>query len=77
MKNAASTEDIQEIKNLAHRLLTTYGHLKVDSAVTILEQLDSLDSTQVEPTKVNSLITDLTEINKELYKALKREMQKI
>ena len=77
MKNAFSTGDYQEIKNLAHRLLTTYGHLKVESALNLLDQLDSINLSKVEQSRISELINDLTEINKKLYKALKKEMQKL
>ncbi len=77
MKNSFSTGDYQEIKNLAHRLLTTYGHLKVESALNLLDQLDSINLSKVEKSRISELINDLTEINKKLYKALKKEMQKL
>ncbi len=74
MRVAALNNNYQEIKEISHRLLTTYGHLKVHEAVNILEHLEGMDVNNPDGNKVGSLINMLIELNRRLHKNLEEEI---
>jgi CheY-like chemotaxis protein len=71
-------KDYNGIKNVAHRLLTSYGHLEVDVALQILDILDKIDPSGVQnPDEISKLITKLENVNKILFAQLEEEIASI
>lgn len=78
MKQSCENIDYMGIKNIAHRLLTSYGHLEVDPALKVLEILDKIDPENVSnPSEIFRLINKLESINKLLFVQLQEEIAMI
>lgn len=78
MKQFCIDSDYLGIKNIAHRLLTSYGHLEVEVALKVLEILDKIDPENISnPTEIFRLIRKLESINKQLIKQLQEEIATI
>lgn len=78
MKQFCVNSDYVGIKNIAHRLLTSYGHLEVEVALKVLEVLDKIDPDNVSnPSEIFRLIRKLESINKQLFTQLQEEIAAI
>lgn len=77
MWDSFNNEDYGELKNIAHKLLTSYGHLKVDEALIALTALDALDLNHIDNSKIAQLILDLDNANKLLIPQLEQEIERI
>ncbi|HLO90459.1 MAG TPA: ATP-binding protein [Lentimicrobium sp.] len=75
LTNAYKMQDYAEIKYIAHRLLTSYGHLKVNDSLSILEKLDKIDLNYINEKEAGMLIDDLITQNSALVKILKKEVK--
>lgn len=67
-------KDYAGIKYLAHRLLTSYGHLKVNNSLILLEKLDQVDLRAVNENEIKETLTELQENNRQLIKQLRKEI---
>jgi signal transduction histidine kinase/DNA-binding response OmpR family regulator/CHASE3 domain sensor protein len=67
-------KDFAGIKYIAHRLLTSYGHLKVDNSLSLLEQLDEIDLRSIDEAGIKHTLTELQEKNRSLIRLLKKEI---
>ncbi len=77
MWNSFNNEDYGEVKNIAHKLLTSYGHLKVEAALEVLTALEDLDLNHVDNTMIAQLMLDLDNTNKTLIPNLESDIERI
>ena len=59
---------------LAHKLLTSYGHMGVNRALPLLQQLEQLNMEEAEAEKVKILVRQITAINNRLHPTLEAEL---
>ncbi len=77
MWDSFNIEDYGELKNIAHKLLTSYGHLKVDEALKVLIALEDLDLNHIDNNKIAELLLDLDNANKVLIPQLRTDIERI
>lgn len=77
MKEALKEEDYAEIKEIAHRLLTSYGHFNIYSSLNILEALDKINLSDIHTDKVSELISELERNNKIIFTKMTGEITEI
>lgn len=77
MQKAFENEDYAELKYIAHRLLTSYGHLKVIDSLDILTEIDSIDLRHINKAEIKRFLDDLLTKNQVLIKSLTEEIRKI
>lgn len=70
-------KDFAGIKYIAHRLLTSYGHLKVDNSLSLLEKLDEIELRSVDEAGIKQTLTELQENNRNLIRLLKKEINQL
>lgn len=75
MQLALEEKNYVIIKEIAHRLLTSYGHLKVTDSLEILNELDQLNLSAVDEEMVVRLIMRLQNNNKILFSDLHKEIE--
>ncbi len=66
--------NIRGIKLLAHKLLTSYGHMGISEAIPILSTLETLDETQPQSEEIKTHIRTITTITNNLYPLLETEL---
>ncbi|MDY0104535.1 MAG: ATP-binding protein [Lentimicrobium sp.] len=68
--------NIRGIKLLAHKLLTSYGHMGIDEAIPVLSTLENLDENTPRSEEVKAHIRTITSITTNLYPLLEKELLK-
>lgn len=76
-RDCLASGEFSEIKNIAHKLLTSYGHLKVNAALDILNALDQMDISKPDVQKIGSLLDQLEGVNRILFDGLESEMEQL
>ena len=67
--------DMQGIKLLAHKLLTSYGHMGIKEAIPALSSLENIDrSTDPQSQEIKTNIRTITTITNNLYPLLETEL---
>jgi len=66
--------DYSGIKLLAHKLLTSYGHMGVAQVLPVLNQLEMLNPENCRPEEVKIMLTKVTAINNRLHPLLEEEL---
>ncbi|MGE5383896.1 MAG: ATP-binding protein [Omnitrophica WOR_2 bacterium] len=77
MRAAFNNHDFTEIKNIAHRLQTSYGHFKILQSITILNKLEKINLSKPDKTYIDHQLTSLEKINNLVFPLLKKEVQKL
>lgn len=75
--NLAEENNQEGISLLAHKLLTSYGHMGVTRALPLLQQLEELKDEAADPENVKILIRRITAINNRLYPTLEAELSRM
>lgn len=70
----AEAENHEGVSLLAHKLLTSYGHMGVTRALPLLQQLEEMKTATTDPEKIKVLIRQITAINNRLHPSLEAEL---
>ena len=70
----AEAENWEGISLLAHKLLTSYGHMGVNRALPLLQQLEEMKTESMDTGKVKILLRQITAINNRLHPSLEAEL---
>ncbi len=66
-----------EIKEIAHRMLTSYGQLKIAKALSILTKLEEADLNHIKSGQIKTLIQELEAHNNEIFPQITRELNSL
>lgn len=69
--------DYEAISLLAHKLLTSYGHMGVSQAQEILSKLEKSNNGSADPEAVKMLLRKITTINNRLHPLLETELLRL
>lgn len=69
--------DYEAISLLAHKLLTSYGHMGVSQAQEILSKLEKSNNGSADPEAVKMLLRKITAINNRLHPLLETELLRL
>lgn len=72
--NMCDANDYSGIKLLAHKLLTSYGHMGVSQVLPVLNQLEMLNPENCRPEEVKIMLKEVTAINNRLHPLLEAEL---
>ncbi|NTW26136.1 MAG: response regulator, partial [Lentimicrobium sp.] len=69
--------DYSGIKLLAHKLLTSYGHMGVSQALPVLNQLETLNPEHCLPEEIKLMLKKINAINNRLHPLLEEELLRL
>lgn len=75
LNKAFKDKDFAGIKYIAHRLLTSYGHLKVNDSLVLLGRLEEVDLTNINEKEIMILLLEFEKNNHTLIKMLRKEIK--
>ena len=75
--NLSEAGNFDGIRLLAHKLLTSYGHMGVSQALQVLEQLENAGNGEINEESVKALLRKITAINNRLHPLLESELLRL
>jgi CheY-like chemotaxis protein len=75
--NLSETGNYEGIRLLAHKLLTSYGHMGVSQALQVLGQLENAGNGEINEESVKALLRKITAINNRLHPLLESELLRL
>ncbi len=66
-----------EIKEIAHRMLTSYGQLKIGKSLAVLTRLEEADLNQIKSGQIKALIEELDALNKAVFPQIEQELERL
>lgn len=77
MKAALKRNDYAEIKEIAHRLLTSYAHFNIYNCLPILEELDKSELRKIDKKRVSELLNELERNSGIIFDLMSSEITEI
>lgn len=74
---AFESENYVEIKEIVHRMLTSYGQLRMEKSLSILIKLNELDLNQIDSNQIRIQLMELDADSKEVFPLLEQEINRL
>lgn len=75
--NAYESGNYIEIKEIAHRLLTSYGQLRISKSHSVLSALNEVDLNQIDNDGIRLLLMEFEANNNEVFPLLEQEINRL